>query len=164
MKKSFLILLLLFVGNLTFAQTDQILALLNNQFEKEQTMYEPDETDKPRLVQPFTIHNDTLSFAITRPLAEKDNHTEITRRAVHLKDIEGFIKDYNVIFTAKDGTVEETVIVQNHQGNILTKRGSLTYLVSPEFRKDIGQQYMHRNIPVGFDESEYPITSKDWYD
>lgn len=161
MKKA--IVLLLFFSAVSFAQQDKIVELLNNQFNKEQKMYETDDVDKPNLIQAFRIKNDTLSVSI-RYLA--DLHTgEIWHynRAVHINDIEGFIKDSNVLFVAKDGSVKEILIKKNDDGNINKTEENDTHLFFTELKKDSKDHTFQKKILKAFEKAGYKITSEYWH-
>jgi len=156
-------MLLLFIGNYTFAQTNKIVKLLNNQFEKEQKIYDEYVADKPRLIQPFQIKNDSLTFELTMPYYHEENKAEFTRRSVHLKDIEEFIKDMNVLFVAKEGSVKEIVTVKDGKGNIVKKTGYNTHLFFTELRKDYSDDPLQEKMIKAFQKAGYIITSEYWF-
>lgn len=163
MKKSIVSILFFLIGNFTFAQTDKIVKLLNEQFEKEQKMYDEGDSYQPKFIQPFQIKNDSLSFEFSMPYNNTENEIITTRRTVHLKDIEQFIKDVNVLFITKKGSVKEIYFTKDYQGKILKKEERQTYLFFTEFRKDEYDQYLQREMIEAFKKAGYTITSEDWW-
>lgn len=122
MKNLFTISLVLYT-TFSFGQTDKIVQLLNQQFDKEQKMYDADyESDKPTLVQPFQIKNDTLSVEFSYQTDGNKEHIVHYLREIYLKDIEGFAKDINVLFTAKEASVKEIVTTKGTGGSVLHRK------------------------------------------
>ena len=163
MKKPFLLLLVIFTANITFAQHNKIVKLLNRQFEKEQKMYDEDVSDKPKLIQPFQIKNDSLSFEFTMPYYNDENKKEFTRRVVHLKEIQGFIKDMNVLFIAKEGSVKEIVTVKDNRGKVVSRQEYQTHLFFTEFRKDYKDKPLQKKMIKAFRNLGYSISSEYWH-
>lgn len=162
MKKLLLIFVLLFT-NYSFAQTKEIEKLLNKQFANEQEMYDEEDSYKPKLIQPFQIKNDSLSFEFSKPYNNTENEIKTIRRTVHLKDIEEFIKDVNVIFIAKKNSVKEIYFTKDSEEKIINKEKRETYLFFTEFRKDKYDMYLQRKMIEAFDKAGFRITSKDWW-
>lgn len=163
MQKSILIAILLFTTEITFSQTNEIVKLLNQQFKREQKMYDEYDREKPILAQAFQIKNDTLSVVISMPYEIGEEKTRIFHRSVHLKDITGFIKDMNVLFTAKDSSVKETVIRKDENGNTLRTDTSYYHLFFTELKKDPNDKSLQHKILKTFKKAGYDITSEYWY-
>lgn len=166
MNKSILVAVLLFLGNITFAQTKEITKLLNKHFENEQEMYDDEYSNikKPTLIQPFQIKNDTLSFEYSIPSYADSEHILYTKREVHLKVIKEFIKDVNVIFIANPKNVKETRTTKNKKGEILESTEYFTYLFFTELRKDSYDEYtLRQQMLDAFENAGYKITSEYWY-
>lgn len=164
MKKSVLLVVLLFLGNITFAQTGKIVKLLHQQFAKEQKMYDQEDPDKPEMIQPFQIKNDSLTVEFRYLINEKDEYARHFSRAVHLKDITGFIKDMNVLFTAKDGSVKEIMTKKDKNGNTIQTKTTHSHLFFTELHKDAKNNSLQTKMQKAFKKAGYIITSEYWYD
>lgn len=155
------IILLLFCTATSFAQTDKIVQLLNQQFAKEQKMYPAgNNSEKPVLVEPFQIKNDTLSMAFSY-------HTEDGminyRREVHLKDIHSCVKDVNVLFIAKGDAVKETVIIKDADGQVLDRSVHLLQQFFLELRQDMKDKALQKKVINAFGKAGYSITGDYWH-
>ena len=113
--------------------------------------------------QPFQIQHDSLSFEFTTLDYDEESKITFIRRSVHLKDIEEFIKDMNVIFVAKENSVKETVTVKDRQGNTIEKKEYLTHLFFTELGKDYGDESLRNQILKAFAKAGYRITSEYWF-
>ncbi|MFA7687027.1 MAG: hypothetical protein WCY25_04080 [Moheibacter sp.] len=160
MKNSILIILL-FSGTFSFAQQEKITKLLNRQFEKEQKMYEADDFEKPKMIQPFQIKNDTLSVAFS--YQTEDGEIQYFRQ-VNLNDIKSFEKDMNVLFIAKDGSVKETITTKNSDGMVLKTEVNDSHLFFTELRKDFKNKSLQKKITKAFAKAGYPISGEYWFD
>lgn len=155
-----ILLILLFSGIFSFAQQEKITKLLNEQFEKEQKMYEADDFDKPKLIQPFQIKNDTLSVAFSY----QNEEDEIQYfRQVNLKDIQSFEKDMNVLFIANDGSVKETITTKNVDGITEKKHYNYSHLFFTELRKDFDDDYLQEEMIKAFEKAGFEISGEYWY-
>lgn len=164
MKKQFLLILML-ISTFTFAQNSQIEKLLNQQFEKEQKIFGSEsDPEKPRLTKPFQIINDTLSFEFAMPWYNSDDEIKFTHREVALTDIQGFIKDYNIIFIAKEGSVKETTLKKDMDGNIMETKKNNSHLFFTELRKDSKDNSLQKKMLKAFKKAGYIITSEYWWD
>lgn len=155
--------ILLFGATTSFTQNIEIVDLLNKQFAKEQKMYDADyDADRPTLVQSFQIRNDTLSVAFSYTNDSKNeciNHY----REVYLKDIEGFEKDYNVLFTAKDGSVKEIITIKNAEGIVLQSKINHSNLLFTELRKHRKDKSLQQKMLKAFQKAGHPIKGEYWY-
>src|SRR5690606_12669684 len=159
--KNSILLILMFSGIFTFAQQEKITKLLNRQFEKEQKMYEADDFDKPKMIQPFQIKNDTLSVAFSYQTDGGEIHYF---RQVNLHDIESFEKDMNVLFIAKDGSVKETILIKKQNGMIMKTEVNDSNLFFTELRKDFKNKSLQKKITKAFAKAGYPISGEYWFD
>lgn len=160
--KNKLLLILLFVSALCVAQTEKITKLLNKQFKAEQKYYEADDESKPTLVEPFSIRNDTLSFAFSLP-GDEPGETQIIHRQVHLKDIEEFLKDINILFVTHKDAVRETHTVVNDKGEMLSSSEKFSYLFFTELSKDPYDGSLCSQMSVAFKKAGYKIVCEGWY-
>lgn len=159
-----LIIFILIISNIPLAaQQDKIEKLLNKQFNYEQNLYEEGISSKPQLIQTFQIQKDSLVFEFTMPDYNEENRIKFIRRSVHLKDIEEFIKDMNVIFLAKEDSVKETVTIKDRQGNTIEKKEYLTHLFFTELGKDYGDESLRNQMLKAFAKAGYRITSEYWF-
>ena len=160
-------LLVLIIGVLfstaSFSQTEKIAALLNKQFQKEQKMYGEDAVDRPVLLQPFQIENDTLSVAFKIITGSEPEEMLYSYRKVSIHDIEAFIKDMNVLFTAIDNSVQETNIIKDKDGTVLDTRNNTSHLFFTELRKDASDESLQRKMLRAFDRMGQEITSEYWF-
>jgi|SRR5690606_26842836 len=148
----------------SFAQTDKIVQLLNEQFAKEQKMYHADyESDKPTLVQPFQIENDTLSVEFSYPAVDNTEHIVHYFRKICFKDIEGFEKDMNVLFTAKEALVKEIVTTKGSDGSVLQSKINYSNLFFTELRKDQRDELLQKKIIKAFKKAGNKIKGNYWY-
>lgn len=159
--KNSILLILMFSGIFSFAQQGKITKLLNRQFEKEQKMYEADDFEKPKMIQPFQIKNDTLSVAFSYQTDGGEIHYF---RQVNLHDIESFEKDMNVLFIANDGSVKETITTQNMDGITEKKHYNYSHLFFTELRKDFKNKSLQKKITKAFAKAGYPISGEYWFD
>lgn len=160
--KHFFLLLLLCAMTLSIAQTNKITRLLNKQFNAEQKMYEADDDFKPTLVDPFRIENDSLSFTFSQA-GTGPGQTIITRRSVHLKDIEEFMKDINILFVTSRNAVRETHTILGADGQILSSTKRFTYLFFTQLSKDPYDQVFFKKMLRAFDRAGYKILGEHWY-
>ncbi len=163
MPKSVFVIMLLLSTHFSFAQTGEIVKLLNEHFEFEQGFYDEYETTKPVLVSPFKVQNDTLTFE-HKAVYDDPNKIMFIKRAVHLKDINAFVKDKNVIFIAKKKAVKETQIIKNQKGDIIETTSHFTDLFFTELHKNPDDNYtLRKPILEAFEIAGYPISSDYWY-
>lgn len=161
--KKFIIPFLLFLSLFTFAQTSEIVKLLNQQFETEQGFYDEYETSKPMMITPFQIKNDTLSFEFKTVYDDPDKII-LTKREVHLKDIKEFIKDMNIIFRTNPKSVKETQIIKNNTGKTLEATQYFTDLFFTELHKNKEDEYtLRKQMLEAFKKAGYEVTSDYWY-
>lgn len=158
-----IVMSLLIFNTVAFAQQNKIVELLNQQFKKEQKMYEFEAIDQPKLIHPFEIKNDTLKVSTSYLADFQTGEIWHYNRAVHIKDIEGFIKDINVLFVAKDGSVKVIVIKKDEDGNIINTEENHTHLFFTELRKDTKDQKLQSKMLKAFEKAGYNITSEFWY-
>ena len=159
--KNSILLILMFLGVFSFAQHEKITKLLNQEFEKEQKMYEADDLDKPKMIQPFQIKNDTLSVAFSY---QTDGGEIQYFRQVNLKDIKRFEKDMNVLFIAKDGSVKETILIKKQDGMIMKTEVNDSHLFFTELRKDFKNKSFQKKITKAFEKVGYSISGEYWFD
>jgi hypothetical protein len=146
---------------MAFAQTDKVAQLLNQQFAKEQKMYPAgNNSEKPLLVEPFQIKNDTLSMAFSYHI--KDREIQY-RRDVHLKDIHSFEKDRNVLFIAKEDSVKETVITKDSNGQVLDRSVHHLQQFFLELRQDMNDEALQKKVIKAFGKAGYSITGDYWH-
>ena len=159
--KFFLLLLLWFFGSECLGQTDKISHLLNKQFQKEQKIYATDE--KPIRVQPFQIINDSLQVEVGVKADEMKEEIWYFNRKVHLKDIDGFIKDINVLFTANQDSVKETISKKDKKGNVLETRTHYTHLFFTELGKDPKDKSLQKKMMAAFKKAGYTLSGEYWF-
>jgi len=162
MKLILLIIGVLF-GTACFSQTEKIAALLNKQFQKEQKMYGDDAIDRPVLLQPFQIENDTLSVAFKLSSGSATEEMLYSYRKVSIHDIEAFIKDMNVLFTAIDDSVQETDIIKDRDGTVLETRRNTSHLFFTELRQDANDETLRRKMLQAFERIGHKISSEWWF-
>ena len=160
--KHLLLLPFLCTMTLGMAQTDKITKLLNKQFEVEQKIYEADDEFKPTLIEPFRIENDSLSFTFSQAGTEP-GQMMITRRSVHLKDIEEFMKDINILFVTSRNAVRETHTILGSDGQILETTERFTYLFFTQLFKDQDNRAFFKKMLRAFDRAGYKIVGEHWY-
>lgn len=164
MKTIITILVLLFTVT-SFAQAGKIVKLLNQQFLKEQKMYSPDDYEKPTLVQPFQIKNDTLSFEFFIASDYTNDHVFHIRRTVNLKDIKSFAKDMNILFIGDEESVQEIRVTKNTSGEVMKTEQVVGRHFFTELRKDYRKdKKLQKKMMEAFAKAGYNITSEHWYD
>ncbi|MDN3724438.1 hypothetical protein QRD02_08585 [Aequorivita sp. SDUM287046] len=160
-------LLMLLLGVLfstaSFSQTEKITDLLYKQFLREQKMYGKDAVDMPVLLQPFQIKNDTLSAAFIIRSESAPEEILYSYRKVSIHDIEAFIKDMNVLFTANEGSVQEVNIIKDRDGAVLETRKNTSHLFFTELGRDAKDESLRRKMLQAFERAGYNIISEYWF-
>jgi hypothetical protein len=160
--KGIIILLLSITSTAVTAQQEKIAAILNQQFEKEQLMYDAEDLDKPRLVQRYQVQSDTLSFHIYYGLDYDNDKTRHFNRKVCLCDIHAISKDYNTLFFASEGAVKEQVYNQNKVGEISQQHTNHFSFFNTELRKDPkSDQKLRKALIKAFKKAGHPIYYTD---
>lgn len=152
------------LGSFVWAQKTKIVKLLNQQFAHEQKLYDRAyEEERPTLIQPFEIHNDSLRFEFSIPVDPSKEQIRYTQRRVHLSDIESFIKDINVLFVTKEYSVQETVWIKDQLGNILSTEQNTSYLFFTELGKNFKDDSFRKKLLNAFQKAGYTLSSDYWF-
>lgn len=167
------ILFVIFFANTTFSQTQEILKILNReleiQVEKESLKVMSTDSsgvayvsyiisDTMRIVKPFALKNNVLSFTVERTL--KSHNTQyygriIITQEVALDKITGISKDIGVFLDAEPDSVTFSATMYHDNGKVESyeiKKGFMrTYLFSPtskNFLEDLIKAFKKAGITI----------------